>query len=124
MRLISDTAAFMQKLATSHAPSAPDATPEGSLRQFCPQATRGRSVLTDQEWHTLATRLTLSPRELQILQRVFDDEKELAIAESLGISRHTVHTHLARLYRKLGVGSRCEALVRIFGEHLASLSTD
>ena len=88
------------------------------------RAMRGKAVLTSQEWRSLAARLALSPRELQILQLVFDDEKELAIAESLSISPHTVHTHLGRLYRKLGVSSRCEAVVKIFGEHLADLSAE
>lgn len=62
--------------------------------------------------------LRLSPRELQIVQGVFDDLKEAAIADRLGISSHTVHTHLERLYRKLGVSGRGPMIVAIFSELL------
>jgi len=65
--------------------------------------------------------LGLSPRERQIVRRVFDDLKENAIADDLSISPHTVHTHVERLYHKLGIGSRCEIVVRVFREYLALL---
>ena len=79
----------------------------------------GRSLLSEDQWRTIARSLLLSGREFQILQNIFDDRKELAIAEELGISAHTVHTHLERLYRKLAVGSRCGLIVRVFAEYLA-----
>lgn len=66
------------------------------------------------EWHRLAVALRLSGRELQILRLLFHDQKEFAIARQLGISAHTVHTHLDRLYRKLHVAGRCGALLRVF----------
>ena len=84
---------------------------------------RGRSLLSDDQWHSLAHSLRLSGREFQIVQCLFDDEKELAIAKQLGISAHTVHTYLERLYRKVGVASRSELIVRVFAEHL-SVSVD
>ena len=37
---------------------------------------------------------------------------------NLGISPHTVHTHLERLYRKLGVGSRVALTTKIAFEVL------
>jgi len=57
--------------------------------------------------------LRLSRRECEITQAVFDDAKEETIAAGLGISAHTVHTHLERLYRKLGVGSRASLVVLV-----------
>jgi Bacterial regulatory proteins, luxR family len=39
--------------------------------------------------------------------------------EGLGISSHTVHTHLERLYHKLAVGSRAALISRIFVEYLS-----
>src|SRR5580765_3280665 len=66
----------------------------------------GRSILTYDGWRKIAQSLRISNRELQIIQGVFDDQKEFAIAGELMISVHTVHTHLERLYRKLGVSSR------------------
>ncbi|MFO0974549.1 MAG: helix-turn-helix transcriptional regulator [Phycisphaerae bacterium] len=66
------------------------------------------------EWQRIAAALSLSGRELEIVQLLFRDRKELAMAYELGISVHTVHTHLDRLYRKLDVAGRCAALLRIF----------
>ncbi len=37
------------------------------------------------------------------------------IAQSLGISVRTVEVHLTRIYRKLGVRTRAEMLVRMLG---------
>lgn len=78
----------------------------------------GRNILDDADWSLLARRLKLAPRELQVLQGVFDDHKELAIAYDLGISPHTVHTYLERIYRKLSVASRVALVVRVMAEHL------
>lgn len=80
--------------------------------------TVGRNILSPGEWKTLSGTLELSRREAEIVQCLFDDETEAAVAMELGISPHTVHTHLERLYRKLGVASRCAAVVRVFGEYL------
>lgn len=79
----------------------------------------GRSVLSDNQWILIANSLKLSPRELQVVQHIFDDNREAVIAEEIGISRHTVHSYLERIYLKLHVASRCELVVRIFHEHLA-----
>lgn len=68
--------------------------------------------------------LQLSDRELQIIQCVFDGMKELAVAQTLGISAHTVHAHVKRLYRKLGVGNHCELLTRVFAAYVALASGD
>jgi DNA-binding CsgD family transcriptional regulator len=77
------------------------------------------ALFPEDVWHALARSLQLSGRELQITRCVFDDQKEQVIASRLGISTHTVHTHLERLYRKLGVASRVELVVRIFTGYLA-----
>jgi len=82
-------------------------------------ATWGRDLLTPAEWLWLAQALRLSMRQLEVVRFVFDDAGEAAMARQLSISHHTVHTHLERLYRKLGVSSRCELLVRVFREALA-----
>ena len=86
-------------------------------------STLRRSVFPDDTWRALAVALNLSERELQIVQAVFDDDKESVIAADLGISSHTVHTHLERLYRKLGVSSRVSLVGRVFVEFLR-LRTD
>jgi DNA-binding CsgD family transcriptional regulator len=80
-----------------------------------------RSILPYDAWKTIAQSLRISDRELQIIQGIFDDRKEFAIADELSISIHTVHTHLGRLYRKLGVSSRAGLVVCILSEYLSSL---
>ena len=82
----------------------------------------GRHLLPPDSWQAIFHALKLSYRELQIVQGVFDDQKELAIARDLRISPNTVHTHMERLYRKLEVTSRVELVVRIFTEYLAIAS--
>lgn len=83
----------------------------------------GRRVIAPELWDRIGADLALAPRELQVVQGVFDDLKELAIADDLGISQHTVHTYLERVYRKLSVGSRVELVVRVFAA-LLELTAD
>ena len=86
-----------------------------------PIVRRGRFILPYAAWDTVAKSLRISDRELQIVQGIFDDRKEYAIAHELKISTHTVHTHLERLYRKLSVSSRLGLVLCIMSEYLSSL---
>ncbi len=79
----------------------------------------GRSVLSDSQWCLMAESLNLSPRELEVVLHVLDGDREAVIAEQMGISRHTVHSYLERIYHKLHVASRCQLVVRIFQEHVS-----
>jgi DNA-binding CsgD family transcriptional regulator len=78
-------------------------------------------MLPHDAWEVIANSLRISNRELQIIQEIFDDRKEFAIADDLTISVHTVHTHLGRLYRKLGVSTRAGLILCILSEYLSSL---
>lgn len=53
----------------------------------------------------------LTPRELEILQRMADGDAPEQIAEDLGMSRHTLRTHTQNVLTKLGVHSKLEAIV-------------
>jgi DNA-binding NarL/FixJ family response regulator len=77
---------------------------------------RGQGVFAPKEWRSLTTSLGLSPREAGIVRSVFDGASEKCIAGELGLSPHTVHTYVWRIYRKLHVQNRQELLVRIFAE--------
>ena len=74
--------------------------------------------ISPQAWTGIGARLKLSNRELQIAQCVCRDRKESAIARELGVSPHTVHTHLERLYTKIGVCNRIELVLVLFGTFL------
>ncbi|WP_203291398.1 helix-turn-helix transcriptional regulator [Maricaulis parjimensis] len=54
--------------------------------------------------------LGITPRELTVLEALVSGGSNKTIAESLGVSANTVKTHTARLYNKLGVSGRIEAI--------------
>jgi DNA-binding CsgD family transcriptional regulator len=78
----------------------------------------GASLLSEVAWAEVARSLKLSAREVEIIQAVFDNLKEDAIAVNLGSSEHTIHTHLHRLFGKLRVTTRAQMVVRIVQELL------
>lgn len=57
----------------------------------------------------------LSPRQREVLSSIAAGLTNQRIAERLGISPHTVKTHVERLYERLGVASRAD-LVRLATE--------
>lgn len=52
----------------------------------------------------------LSKREREILQKVADGATTRQVASELGISPHTVKTHLERIFEKLGANDRAQAV--------------
>lgn len=54
----------------------------------------------------MASLSDLTPRELEILQRVIEGKTNKAIAREIFISEKTVEFHLDHLYNKVGVRSR------------------
>ncbi|MGB6220942.1 response regulator transcription factor [Haloferula sp.] len=71
----------------------------------------GATILCRLAWDRIADVLKLSPRELQVVQGIFDDKTELAIASSLGLSTSTVHTYTERIYHKLDVRDRVQLVI-------------
>jgi two-component system nitrate/nitrite response regulator NarL len=59
-----------------------------------------------------ATPGDFTPREQEVLALLSEGLPNRAIAERLGISRHTVKFHVNALLQKLGVARRTEAVVR------------
>jgi PAS domain S-box-containing protein len=53
----------------------------------------------------------LTDREREVLQLLCSGRNDQAIAEALGVSRNTVRNHVARIYAKIGVHSRSEAVI-------------
>lgn len=78
----------------------------------------GSSMLSEVAWRAIADSLGLSQRQIEILRGVFDGRKETAIADDLGISSHTVHTHMERIYHKLDINGRLELVQFIIAEFL------
>jgi DNA-binding NarL/FixJ family response regulator len=67
----------------------------------------------------------LSPREAQVLDLLAKGFLYKEIAESMGLTYATVHTHVRHIYEKLHVRSRTEAVAKHLGQtHLASKSPE
>ncbi|QQA41848.1 response regulator transcription factor [Pelagovum pacificum] len=54
----------------------------------------------------------LSAREIEVLSQVARGQSSAEIATLLGISAHTVETHIRRILEKMHVASRTQAAVR------------
>ena len=52
----------------------------------------------------------LTPRERDVLMRLAQGDGPAEIARELGVSAHTVRTHTSKIFAKLGVHSRLEAV--------------
>jgi DNA-binding CsgD family transcriptional regulator len=79
----------------------------------------GAALLSESAWWAIARSLRLSGREFEIVRAIFDGLKETAIAAHLGVAPRTVHTHVERLYHKLGVNDRAHLALCVMGEFLA-----
>jgi DNA-binding NarL/FixJ family response regulator len=91
--------------------------PAQTLRQAVHDAATGRPALSPTVTAQLLKRLTtpataLSPREIEILQRLSTGATNRQLATSLFISEATVKTHLVHIYDKLGVDNRTQAIDR------------
>ena len=54
----------------------------------------------------------LTPREVEVLQRIAAGDSNQAIADRLVVTLSAVKKHTGNIFRKLGVNSRTQALVR------------
>ena len=66
------------------------------------------------EWEGLIGQLNLSPQQAKIMECLFNDMGDKQIATEMGISIHTVRTHLARMFIKYGVQDRVGLIMHIF----------
>lgn len=82
---------------------------------------RGHVVFGGDVWEALAGRqeeassdeeIQLSPRASQVLQLLSRGLGNREIGEELGVSVETVKTHIERLYKRLGVNGRTDAVAK------------
>ncbi len=55
---------------------------------------------------------SLSPREVEVLDYLVKGFSYKETSDAMGISYSTVHTHIERIYHKLHVQSRAQAVAR------------
>ncbi len=78
--------------------------------------------LARQARESSGVRASLTERELQILELVSRGLSVKQVASRIGLSPRTVETHLAKLYRKLGVRNRVQAVSRAAALGIVELS--
>jgi DNA-binding NarL/FixJ family response regulator len=94
-----------------------DATPnqvDAALRAVAAGLTVRTTQQQDRSFEPLpeGTPVVLTPREIEVLAALGKGLSNKAVARQLGISPHTVKFHVEALFRKLGAGSRAEAVVK------------
>ena len=73
-------------------------------------ALAGASARTAPRYTSAVTTTPLSPREGEILALLAEGMGNKIVAARLGISEHTVKTHVASVFHKLGADTRAEAV--------------
>ena len=71
------------------------------------------NVVELSEWAVVVANLRLSPREAEVASACLDALSAEETAGVLGISSHTVRTHLKRIYVKAGVRDRFSLLFKV-----------
>jgi DNA-binding NarL/FixJ family response regulator len=74
------------------------------------------SIFQDHQSQTDAQASMLSPREKQILDALANGMLYKEIADDLEISFHTVRQHIGRIYEKLHVKNKTEAINKVYGK--------
>ena len=74
------------------------------------------ALLSKKQWSYLQRCYELTPRELQVAELVCQGWQNSRIAKSLNIRLHTVKTHIRNIYRKVGVKSKINMLLRFVSE--------
>ncbi|MBI4718200.1 MAG: helix-turn-helix transcriptional regulator [Planctomycetes bacterium] len=95
---------------------------EGSIQNHRGRGGSPGCMLPAAQWRALATTLNLSGRELEIVRCLVEGGGDSATAVRLGLSVHTVHTYLDRIYRKLAVRNRYELILRVFADYVVLVS--
>lgn len=91
------------------------------MRQQSSEPNAGDATGTEADAGLVAPVTHLTPRELDILWGIAKGLTYNEIAERLGLSRHTVPTHIKAIYRKLQVQTRGEAVYEAIQQGLIKL---
>lgn len=85
--------------------------PAASLADLLPELRTAAEALSE----------PLSDRESEVLNLIAEGHSNKLIAQSLSISEHTVKTHVASIFEKMGVSSRTEAVSQAIRRGLVML---
>lgn len=73
-------------------------------------------IFSKSEWEDLVSKLSLSPRQAEVIQRILSGRSDKQIARDLQISVPTVRTHLNRAFLRFGVQDRIELVIHVFNK--------
>jgi len=65
----------------------------------------------------------LTPKELEVLQRLAMGDTYKMVSENCGITMGTVNYHIVNIYQKLQVNSKTSAVIKAMREKLVSVSS-
>jgi len=74
------------------------------------------SIFQDDQSRLAEKAAALSPREKQVLDSLSKGMLYKEIADELGISFHTVRQHIGKIYEKLHVQNKTEAINKVYGK--------
>lgn len=99
-----------------------DSAPPPKYPYAVPRARgKGRSILSTGDWGQVRAELRLSPRELELVQHIFDGKKLVAIAADMHLALGTVKTYSQRIYAKLAVCDHRELTLAVINAYLQLL---
>ncbi len=84
-----------------------------------PGSRNERGLIRHEDWLRIRASLGLSPRELQLVQHIFEGNTLSDIAQDMQLALGTVKTYAQRVYHKLEISSQRElamAVMTAYGE--------
>jgi DNA-binding CsgD family transcriptional regulator len=81
-------------------------------------------IFSNSEWAELVSKLSLSPRQAEVIQRILSGRSDKQIAMDLQIGLPTVRTHLNRAFLRFGVQDRIELVIYVFRKFRELCRTD
>lgn len=78
-----------------------------------------REVFNHLSSKKIETKFSLPDRQLEILECLVDGKTYMQIAKDMSISIETVRSHIKRMYKKLHVGNKTEAISRFMNGEIS-----
>jgi len=73
----------------------------------------GAEIFSEKEWRVLVSKISLSPRQTEVIQLLFKGHSDKQIARELKIAVPTVRTHLTRLFSRFDLQDRHELILHV-----------
>jgi DNA-binding CsgD family transcriptional regulator len=71
------------------------------------------NLVSKRQWNSIAERLDLTERELEVVKLLFEQKTRDEIAKKLELKPRTIRHHMENIHVKLGVNNRVGVVLRI-----------